>query len=85
MSTPNRPLLDRLSRISPTAALLGTLAVALVGFLAPGIIGGAVLLSVAAAVAYLSRLTWSVQPPATKVARLVILTLIVGVALLKIF
>jgi len=74
----------RLARISPPAAFLLALVVVLVGLFAPGIVGGAVLLSVVLGLGYLSRLTWSVQPPATRVARLVILASLAVIAVVKI-
>jgi energy-coupling factor transporter transmembrane protein EcfT len=79
------PTYRRLARINPTTAFLVALVVVLAGFFAPGIVGGTLLLLVAAALTYLSRLTWQVQPPCTRVVRLIMLTMIVGVGLAKIF
>ncbi|WP_329103254.1 hypothetical protein OG792_26220 [Micromonospora sp. NBC_01699] len=77
-------LLARLARVNPTVVFLATVAVVLVGLFAPGIVGGAVLLALAAGLVALLRLTWPVQPPATRIIRLLMLTLLVAVALVKI-
>jgi hypothetical protein len=77
-------LLARLARVNPTVVFLATVAVVLVGLFAPGIVGGAVLLALAAGLLALLRLTWPVQPPATRIIRLLMLTLLVAVALVKI-
>ncbi|MGW4461533.1 DUF6703 family protein [Micromonospora sp. NPDC004704] len=77
-------LLARLARVNPTAVFLATVAVALVGLFAPGIVGGAVLLALAAGLAALMRVTWPVQAPVTRTIRLVMLTLLVAIALVKI-
>ncbi|MEV4625274.1 DUF6703 family protein [Micromonospora sp. NPDC049523] len=77
-------LLARLARANPTAVFLATVAVVLVGLFAPGIVGGAVLLALAAGLVALLRITWPVQPPATRTIRLLMLTLLVAVALVKI-
>ncbi|MFY1672592.1 DUF6703 family protein [Plantactinospora sp. WMMB334] len=77
-------LLTRLARVNPTAAFLGALALVLVALFAPGIVGGALLLLLAAGLAALLVTTWPVQRPATRMLRLVILTLLVAAALMKI-
>jgi hypothetical protein len=74
----------RLARANPTAVFLGALALVLAGLFAPGIIGGAILLVLAAALVALLLKTWPVQPPATRMIRLVMLTALIGVALVKI-
>lgn len=74
----------RLARVNPTVAFVATLAVALAGLFAPGIVGGGLLLVLAAALAALTWTTWPVQPPATRLLRLLILTMIVVAALAKI-
>ena len=78
------PLQARLARMNPTAVFLATLALVLAAFFAPGIVGGALLLALAAGLAVLLVTTWPVQRPPTRVLRLVMLTLLVGVALAKI-
>jgi hypothetical protein len=77
-------LLRRLARINPTTAFIGALVVLLAGFFAPGIIGGALLFVLAAAMAALTFTTWPVQTAPTRVVRLVLLSLLIGVAVAKI-
>ncbi|MFI6762640.1 hypothetical protein ACIBF5_26250 [Micromonospora sp. NPDC050417] len=77
-------LLARLARVNPTVVFLATVIVMLVGLFAPGIIGGAVLLALAAGLLALLRVTWPVQPPATRLFRLLMLALLTTVALVKI-
>ncbi|ASW56239.1 hypothetical protein [Plantactinospora sp. KBS50] len=79
------PFLARISRVNPTTVFLVTLALVLVGLFAPGIVGGGLLLALAAGLLTLLATTWPVQPPATRALRLVVLTLLLTVALLKIF
>jgi len=76
--------LARLARANPTAAFLAALAVVLVGLFAPGIIGGAVLLVLAAGLAALLVTTWPVQPQRTRALRLVMLSVLVTAGLMKI-
>ncbi|MDG4764870.1 hypothetical protein O7632_12280 [Solwaraspora sp. WMMD406] len=75
----------RLRRISPTAAFLVALGLMVVGLFAPGIVGGALLLLLAAGLVWLLRLTWPVLPAGGRLVRLLVLTLLVAVALAKIF
>ncbi|WP_372441562.1 DUF6703 family protein [Plantactinospora mayteni] len=77
-------LLTRLARVNPTGVFLAALVLVLVGLFAPGIVGGALLLALAVGLAALLVTTWPVQRPATRILRLVILTLLVGAALMKI-
>ncbi|RKR87658.1 hypothetical protein BDK92_1950 [Micromonospora pisi] len=77
-------LLARLARVNPTVVFLATVIVMLVGLFAPGIIGGAVLLALAVGLLALLRVTWPVQPPATRLVRLLMLALLTTVALVKI-
>ncbi|GAA4713403.1 DUF6703 family protein [Phytohabitans rumicis] len=72
------------TRINPTTVFLVALAAVLVGLFAPGVIGGIVLLAIAAALIYLMSLTWSTQPPGRRIVRIVILTVLIATALLKI-
>lgn len=76
--------LARLARVSPTAAFLGTLALVLAGFFAPGIIGGALLLLLAGGLTALLVTTWPVQGTRTRAMRLVALGLLITAALVKI-
>ena len=76
--------MSRLARVNPTTAFLGTLVLVLVALFAPGIIGGGLLLLLAAGLAVLTATTWPVQPPQTRALRLLMLTLLVAIALVKI-
>ena len=77
-------LTARLARINPTTAFVATLVIVLAGMFLPGIVGGALLLALAGALAALTMTTWPVQPPATRVIRLLMLTLLVVAALAKV-
>jgi hypothetical protein len=81
--TPSDNLLRRLSRVSPTVAFIAALVVLLAGFFLPGIIGAALLFLLAAGLAALTFTTWPVQAPPTRVVRIVLLALLVGVAVAK--
>ena len=82
---PTQPgLAERLARVNPTRAFLGALVLVLAGFFLPGIIGGLVLLVLAAGLIALTRATWAVQAPQTRVVRLVLLTVLIAIALFKI-
>ncbi len=85
-SKPGEPpeVIRRLGRVSPTVAFVATLVVVLAGLFAPGIIGGAVLLALAAGLIFLTMTTWPVQPPATRTLRLLVLTMLFTAALYKI-
>lgn len=76
-------LLARLARVNPTTVFLATLVLVLVAAFAPGPVGGGLLLALAAGLVWLMVTTWPVQRPATRVLRLVMLTLLVAVALAK--
>jgi hypothetical protein len=82
--TQNGPL-ARLARLNPTAVFLGALVLVLAGFFAPGIIGGALLLVLAAGLVTLLATTWPVQAPRTRLLRLLVLGLLFTAALVKIF
>ncbi|WDZ84756.1 DUF6703 family protein [Micromonospora cathayae] len=79
------PLPARLARLNPTGVFLAVLALVLVGLLVPGVVGAVLLLALAAGLVALLRLTWPVQTPATRVIRLLMLTLLVAAALNKLF
>lgn len=78
-----RTFRDRLARVNPTAAFAGTLALLLAGLFLPGIVGGLLLGLLAAGLAGLTATTWPVQTPATRVVRVVLLTLLVVAAVSK--
>ncbi|MEU2616036.1 DUF6703 family protein [Micromonospora sp. NPDC007271] len=83
MQRTQSPVLARLARLNPTAVFLATLALVLVALFAPGPAGGALLLALAALLVWLMAATWPVQRPATRMLRLVMLTLLIAVALAK--
>ncbi|HYN94149.1 MAG TPA: hypothetical protein VES42_09910 [Pilimelia sp.] len=82
--TPGDELLGRLARLNITGVFLATIAFVLVALFAPGIVGGALLLALAAGLAWLLTRTWSVQRPVTRALRLLVLALLVAAALAKI-
>lgn len=84
MQPTHRDVPARLARINPTGAFVATLALVLAGLIAPGIIGGALLLLLAAALVAVLAMTWPVQSGPTRVIRLVAVTLLVLAALYKI-
>lgn len=84
MQRTQHPVLTRLARANPTGVFLGALVLVLVALFAPGIIGGGLLLVLALALGALLVTTWPVQPPATRALRLVVLTVLVTAALVKI-
>jgi hypothetical protein len=81
--TPPENLLARLARINPTTAFVAALAVLLAGFFLPGIVGATLLFLLAAALAALTFTTWPVQSPATRVVRIVLLTLLLAAVIVK--
>ncbi|MEU4480733.1 DUF6703 family protein [Micromonospora sp. NPDC023966] len=83
MQRTQSPVLARLVRLNPTTVFLAALVLVLVGLFAPGAVGGVVLLALAAGPVWLMTVTWPVQAPATRVLRLLLLTLLIAVALAK--
>ncbi|MBU8856494.1 MULTISPECIES: DUF6703 family protein [unclassified Micromonospora] len=83
MQRTQSPGLARLARLNPTAVFLAALALVLVGLFAPGPAGGVLLLVLAGGLVWLMSVTWPVQAPATRMLRLVMLTLLIAVALTK--
>lgn len=84
MQRTQHPVMTRLARANPTGVFLAALVLVLVALFAPGIIGGALLLALALALGALLVTTWPVQAPQTRVVRLVMLSLLVAAALVKI-
>lgn len=78
-----RTFRNRLARVNPTAAFTGTLALLLAGLFLPGIVGALLLGLLAAGLIGLTATTWPVQTPATRVVRVVLLTLLVVAAVSK--
>ncbi|MEU3455905.1 DUF6703 family protein [Micromonospora sp. NPDC006766] len=83
MQRTQSPVLSRLARLNPTAVFLAALVLVLVGLFAPGAAGGVLLLALAGLLVWLMTVTWPVQKPATRVLRLLMLTLLIAVALAK--
>lgn len=83
MQPTQSPLLARLARVNPTAVFLTALVLVLVALFTPGAVGGVLLLLLAGLLVWLMTVTWAVQRPATRVLRLVLLTLLISVALAK--
>ncbi|MFG1678144.1 DUF6703 family protein [Micromonospora sp. NPDC049282] len=83
MQRTQSPVLSRLARLNPTTVFLAALVLVLVGLFAPGPAGGVLLLALAAGLVWLMSVTWAVQAPATRVIRLLMLTLLIAVALAK--
>ena len=78
-------LLNRLARLNRTAVFLGALIIGLIALFLPGFVGGILLLVVVALMVVLLRLTWAVTAPTPRVLRLLILGILAGIALSKIF
>ena len=76
----SRPLLVRLSGMPRLAILIGTLALVVVGLLAPLPVALAALVVVFAFVVWIAYLSWPVVGTGGKVARLAMLALIVVLA-----
>ncbi len=75
--------IQRLSKVSPTKAFIVALVVMIAGLFLPGIVGAALLAVLAAGLIALTFTTWPVQTPATRVLRLLILSLLVAVIVAK--
>jgi hypothetical protein len=78
-------LLHNLARLDRTKVFLVALLVALVAVFLPGIVSGLILLAIVVLMASLLRMTWSITSPGARVLRLVILGVLAGIALSKIF
>jgi hypothetical protein len=77
-------VLIRLGRLNPTGVFLGVGALVFVALVLPGIIGGAMLIALAAGIGWVLAQTWTVHPARARGARLVILALLAGLAVVKI-
>ncbi|MEO3744859.1 hypothetical protein [Plantactinospora sp. B5E13] len=84
MQRTQRVLVTRLARVGPTTVFLVALTLVLVALFAPGIVGGVLLLALAGLLGVLLVTSWPVQTPGTRLVRLVLLTLLVAFALMKI-
>ena len=81
--TPSDNLLRRLTRVNPTAAFVAALVVMIAGLFLPGIVGAALLFVLALGLGALTFTTWPVQTTATRVLRLLVLTLLMAVVVAK--
>jgi hypothetical protein len=77
-------LLRGLARVNPTRAFLAALLLVLAGLFLPGIVGGAVLFLLGAALATLTYTTWPVQSPPTRIVRVVLLVALSAVVIFKV-
>ena len=77
-------VLIRLGRLNPTGVFLGVGALVFVALVLPGIVGVALLLLLAAGVGWVLTRTWTVHPARARVARLVILAMLVALAVFKV-
>jgi len=80
---PSDDLLRRLARVNPTTAFLAALVVMLAGLFLPGIVGAAVLFLLGAGLTALTLTTWPVQPPSTRIVRVVTLLALFAAAVVK--
>ncbi len=76
--------MQRLARVNRTQAFLGTLALVLLGLLAPGWFGAIVLFALVAALVALLVRTAPASAPGTVLIRLVILAGLTAIALYKV-
>ncbi|RIV35665.1 hypothetical protein [Micromonospora radicis] len=83
MQRTQRGITGRLARVNPTTVFLVTLLLVLVAFFTPGVFGGLLTLLLAGGLAALMTTTWRVQTPTTRLIRLLMLTLLVAVGLVK--
>jgi hypothetical protein len=77
-------LLGWLSRVNRTGVFLAVLALVLGGLLLPGPAGGLVLLVLAGGLGALLTVTWARHGSRTRLIRVAALTLLIGVAVIKI-
>jgi hypothetical protein len=76
--------LTALQRLSPTWVFLAALALALLAFLTPGVIGALLLLVMVTALGWLLVRTWPVTTPPARLLRLIVLLGLLVIAYLKI-
>jgi hypothetical protein len=80
---PTNDLLHRLARVNPTRAFLGALVIMLAGLFLPGIVGAAVLFLLGAILVALTVTTWPIQPPPTRIIRIVMLIVLFALVISK--
>jgi uncharacterized membrane protein len=84
VTSTDNAFLRRLARVKPLYGFLVALALLLAGLFLPGIVGAALLFVLGVMMAALTSTTWSVQPPATRVIRIVLLVLVFAAVVAKI-
>jgi Family of unknown function (DUF6703) len=77
--------LEKLARLNRTAVFLVTLGLLLSGLIIGGVLGGVILLLLAAGLAALTMSTWPVQPAPTRILRVTVLVLLVLTGLVTMF
>jgi hypothetical protein len=77
-------VLARLARANRTGAFLAVAALVFFGLFLPGVIGGVVLLALAAGLVWLLLRTWPLTAPNMRTVRVLILALLIAVAMFKI-
>ena len=82
-SGPGTDLLVRLARLNPKVVVFAALAVFLVVLLLPDLIGGVLVLVIAAGLGWLLSRTWPVLTAGTRAMRLLVIGLLVLIAVLK--
>jgi hypothetical protein len=76
-------LLARLSRLNLTTVFLAAAALVLAGLLLPAPVGGVLLLLLAGGLVALLSMTWPSTPPRLLVIRIVVLTALVALGIMK--
>lgn len=82
---PTMAFLERLARLNRTAVFLITLALFLAALFINGVVGGLVLLLLAAGLAVLTATTWNAQSAPARILKATVLVLLVITALTFIF
>jgi hypothetical protein len=76
-------LLARLSRLNLTTVFLAAAALVLAGLLLPAPVGGVLLLLLAGGLVALLSMTWPLTPPRLMVIRIVVLTALIALGIMK--
>jgi hypothetical protein len=76
-------ILARLGRMNRTVLLLIVVGYVFLAFFLPGLLGAVLLLALAGGLIVLLLRTWPLHPPPARIARLLVLALLVGVAVVK--
>jgi predicted PurR-regulated permease PerM len=76
-------ILTRLGRMNRTTLFLLAALYVFLAFLIPGVIGAVMLLALAAGLVWLMRRTWATRPGNARIARIVVVAVLVVVAVVK--